>query len=926
MWLKKALIATLTLITAGSIISCGGAVTQGSSGTSTSSSSSSAALSITSVTPTAALVSSVVTLQVSGSGFNADSIILWNGTPAATTVVDNSTVATQLSASALAQPGDVDVLVQDAKRSQQSNHVKFHVIPPLSITTTSLPSASSGIVYSTTLTATGGQTPYKWSLASGTLPSGITLNTKSGALAGTPSQSGTFNFTVSATDSEATPSVASQTLTLPTTAPSPLSITTTSLANATSGTAYSTTLAATGGQSPYKWSLASGSLPTGITLSTSGVLAGTPSQNGTFNFAISATDSEATQAVASQSLSLVVQSAVPALSITTANLSNATSGTAYSTTLAATGGQSPYTWALASGTLPTGLTLNTTSGVLAGTPSQSGTFNFTVSVKDSETTPKVASQSLSLVVQAVVPALSITTAGLSNATSGTAYTTTLAATGGQSPYTWALASGTLPIGLTLNAAGVLAGTPSQSGTFNFTVSVKDSETTPKVASQALSLVVQAAVPALSITTASLSNATSGTAYSTTLAATGGQSPYKWSLASGTFPTGMTLSTAGVLAGTPSQNGTFNFTVSATDSEATPLIASKAFSLVVQAALSITTTSLANATSGTTYSTTLAATGGQSPYKWSLASGTLPTGMTLSTAGVLAGTPSQSGTFNFTVSATDSEAIPWVASLPLSLLVSAPLSITTTSLPGGTVNTAYSTTVSATGGVASYSWSVSSGALPTGISLSSAGVVSGTPSVSGTFNVILGVHDSQGTSTTANFSITIAAAPALQITTTTLPNGTEGSPYDATVSATGGAPPYTWSISSGSLPSAVALAATTGNISGTPSTSGTFTPTLRVTDSANNALTQSYSFTISGTAYSVLLNWTASPSAGVTGYNVYRSMASGSGYAKITSSPIGGMTYTDTTVVDGQAYYYAVTSVDATGDESAYSENVQMNIP
>jgi hypothetical protein len=568
MWLNKALIATLTLMTAVSIVSCGGAVTQGSSGTNTSSSSnnsSSVALSIAAVTPTAALVSSAVALQVSGSGFNADSVILWNGTPTATTVVDNSTVATQLSASALAQPGDVDVLVQDAKSLQQSNHLKFHVFAPLSITTTSVPSASSGTVYSATLAATGGQSPYMWSLASGTLPTGVTLNS---------------------------------------------------------------------------------------------------------------------------------------------------------------------------------------SGTFAGTPVQSGTFSFTVSAADSQAHASTASQSLALLVQAAVP------------------------------------------------------------------------------------------PPLSITTSSLANATSGTAYSSTLAATGGQSPYKWGLVSGTFPTGMTLSTAGVLAGTPSQ----------------------------------------------------------------------------------------SGTFNFTVSATDSEAIPWVASLPLSLLVSAPLSITTTSLPSGNVNTAYSTTVSATGGVAPYSWSVSSGALPTGISLASTGVVSGTSSVSGTFNVTLGVRDSQGTSTTANFSITITAAPALQITTTTLPNGTEGSPYDATVSATGGTPPYTWSISSGSLPSAVALAATTGNISGTPSTSGTFTPTLRVTDSANNALTQSYSFTISGTADSVLLNWTASPSAGVTGYNVYRSMASGSVYAKITSSPVGGLTYTDTTVVDGQTYYYVVTSVDATGDESAYSEDVQMNIP
>jgi hypothetical protein len=364
----------------------------------------------------------------------------------------------------------------------------------------------------------------------------------------------------------------------------------------------------------------------------------------------------------------------------------------------------------------------------------------------------------------------------------------------------------------------------------------------RTTSNAIIFFVTAATAPLGIATTSLSNATSGTAYSATLAATGGQSPYSWAIASGTLPSGITLSAAGVFAGTPSQNGTFNFTVSATDSEATPKTVSQSLSLVVQAAmpaLSIITTSLSNATSGTGYSATLAATGGQSPYTWAIASGTLPSGITLSAAGVLAGTPSQSGTFNFTVSATDSENTPKVANQSLSLLV---------------------------------------------------------------------------------------AAPPLSITTSSLPNGTEGSPYDATVSATGGTPPYTWSISSGSLPSTVTLAATSGNISGTPSTSGTFTPILQVTDSVNNHVQLAYSFTISQAGYSVLLSWSASPSSGVNGYNVYRTAAGGGGYAKINGSSVTGLSYTDTTVVDGQIYYYAVTSLDASGDESAYSADVQMNIP
>jgi hypothetical protein len=172
----------------------------------------------------------------------------------------------------------------------------------------------------------------------------------------------------------------------------------------------------------------------------------------------------------------------------------------------------------------------------------------------------------------------------------------------------------------------------------------------------------------------------------------------------------------------------------------------------------------------------------------------------------------------------------------------------------------------------------------------------------------------------------SGSSALSIATATLPDGIVGSPYSATVSASGGTPPYTWYLASGALPSTVALAATTGSISGTPTATGTFTVTLQVSDAASHSAQQTYSFAVSTTDYEVLLTWAASPSQGVTGYNIYRSVDGGNSYAKITPSAVGGLAYTDLTVVDGQNYYYAVTAIDASGDESVYSQDVQMNIP
>ena len=176
----------------------------------------------------------------------------------------------------------------------------------------------------------------------------------------------------------------------------------------------------------------------------------------------------------------------------------------------------------------------------------------------------------------------------------------------------------------------------------------------------------------------------------------------------------------------------------------------------------------------------------------------------------------------------------------------PLSVTTTSLASGQTSTAYSATLSATGGVAPYSWTVKSGTLPAGLSLSAAGVIAGTPTTAGAANVTVQVSDSETMPQTAvSGSLTLAiSGGTLKITSTTADPGTVGTAYNFQLTASGGVPPYTWAVASGStLPAGLALSSA-GVVSGTPTASGTFNPSIAVTDeTTSNTVSEPVSFTI-----------------------------------------------------------------------------------
>ena len=259
----------------------------------------------------------------------------------------------------------------------------------------------------------------------------------------------------------------------------------------------------------------------------------------------------------------VVNFIVSTLAVTTTSLPDGTNGVFYSQTLAASGGQPPYTWSLSPGftNLPGGLTL-TTNGVLSGTPTAVGSFGFSVRVTDSQNS--TADQVVSIYF-APAP-LAILTTTLPNGTNGGFYFQQMMVNGGQPPHTWYLPQGAsvLPPGLGFNTNGVLSGVPTTNGLFNFQVAVFVNNPY-QAATQSLSLTI--APPPLHITTVSpLPNATQGVFYSFPLSASGGQPPYSWSLAAGSasLPTGLSLSTNGVLSGTPSVSGGFSFNAQVTD--------------------------------------------------------------------------------------------------------------------------------------------------------------------------------------------------------------------------------------------------------------------------------------------------------------------------------------------------------------------------
>ncbi len=613
--------------------------------------------------------------------------------------------------------------------------------------------APYGAFYSQAFTAGGSPGPYSYVLT-GALPAGVTFS--GNTLSGTPTAPGSYPITVTATDTSLTgagaPFSITRNYTLNVPAPA-IVVNPATLPNPTAGAAYSQAITATGGVAPYAIALSSGSLPNGLTL-TGGTLSGISFDIGTFNFTITATDANGQTGARAYTVTI----AAPTLTLSpAAGTLTATYAALYSQTFTAGGSPGPYSYVL-TGALPAGVSFS--GNTLSGTPTTPGSYPITVTATDTSLTgagaPFSITQNYTLNVPA--PAIVIAPATLPNTTAGLGYSQTISASGGPLPFAFTVTAGALPNGLTLDSGGALSGTTTAAGTFNFTVTATD--VNGQTASNAYTIVV--AVPTITLTPATLPGGTAGVAYSQALTVAGGIAPYTVTQ-TGALPAGLAFNAAtGIFSGTPTQAGTFTISVTATDSTGgTAATVTNTYTLTIATpTLTLTPATVPAGTAGVAYTQTFFANGGIAPYVYTLSAGALPAGMTLTAAGVLSGTPTAAGTFNFSVTATDSTTgTPATVTNAYTLTLSAPtIVINPATLPLATRSAIYNQALNATGGTAPYTFAISAGALPAGLTLSATGTLTGLPTVTGVFNFTVRATDALAFTGTRVYALTVLDRP------------------------------------------------------------------------------------------------------------------------------------------------------------------------
>jgi hypothetical protein len=637
------------------------------------------------------------------------------------------------------------------------------------------------------------------------------------------------------------------------------------------------------GMPPYAYSITSGTLPAGLSLDpVTGAVTGTPVVAcATADVVFSVKDSIGVVASTTSTVSFTVSAASVSISaIANAMAQNLTAGNAMTSFLPLTvsGGAIPYTYSVSSGTLPTGLSLDVGNGIVSGTPTAiSPVADVGFSVQDANGVVANTNSTVSFTVNAAAASISATANSTAKSlTVGTAMPSfsPLSVSGGATPYTYSIISGAIPTGLSISAStGVVSGTPTASYiTADVVFSVLDANNTVASTTSTVSFTASDSISAMASTTAQ--NLTVGTTMASfsPLTVSGGATPYIYSINSGTLPSGLSFNTGtGAVTGVPiAQSSAANLVFVVQDANGVVANTTSTVSFTVSAAV-IPISAIANSTTenltvgrAMTSLAPLSAGGGTTPYSYSY-TGTLPAGLSFSTStGVVSGTPSAtSAATNVVFSVVDAGNVLASTTSTVSFLVSPSVSATANATAQNlTTNRAMASfsPLTASGGTLPYTYSITSGALPTGLSFSaSTGVVSGTPTaVFAAANVTFSVKDANNvvaaTSSSVSFTV-ISNITATAITTAqVLYVNLTMNPSFQPLTASGGTAPYTYYVSSGTLPSGLSLSATTGAVSGKPTAASALSSVVFSVRDVNNLVAS----TSSAVNYTVTALVAASP--------------------------------------------------------------------
>ena len=638
-----------------------------------------------------------------------------------------------------------------------------------------------------------------YSISSGALPTGLSINSSTGQITGTVNSSGAYSFTARATTDDG--KYYNEASFSGTVYEYPEWVDYT-LANINYNTAYSDSVWADG-YPAATYSISSGELPSGITLnSVTGLVSGTTLDSGAYSFTIKAENAIGS---ISQSFSGTVQSP-PSWSDQT--LGAIIQGVAYNDGVSAAG-TATITYSVYSGSLPSGLSLNSSTGAITGTTGSTGSYSFTI--RATNTWGHISKA----FTEGIYTTPAWTDSTIANMIYGQVYSDAVAASG-YPAVTYSISTGALPSGITLNSStGAIAGTSTTAGSYSFTVKAEN----------AVSNVTQLFTDDLYVTPAWTDNTlvafTYNTAYSDQVVATGTPT---YTISSGTLPTGLSLnSSTGAITGTPTYYGAYSFTVQAANETGS---VTQSFSGAIDRTPSWTDNPLANINYNIAYSDSVAAIG-YPTITYSVSSGALPTGISLNTStGAVTGTSTQSGSYSFTIRAENTAGN---VTQSFSGTIQTPPSWSDETLGIITQGVAYSDGVSATG-TATIVYSVYSGSLPTSLSLNtSSGAITGTTGSTGSYNFTIRATNTWGYAEKA-FTGTIYTAPAW--TDYTIANMIYGQAYSDAVAASG-YPAVTYSISAGALPSGITLNSSTGAITGTSTTAGSYSFTIRAENAVSN---------------------------------------------------------------------------------------------